>query len=111
VVLEFAYNLNPNTPATPTLTPGTGTAGLPSIHLPGTGADRHLVIEYVRRKAGGVIYTPQFGNTPAGASRQSATAPPVVTSIDATWERVMVEDTVAVGGTTRRFGSVLVTKP
>ena len=94
----------------PVLTPGTGTAGLPVIRFIGTGSAQHLSIEFVRRKTGGILYTPQFNNTPDAASWQSATAPPVVTSIDANWERVIVEDLATTGANTTRFGRVLVSR-
>ena len=81
------------------------------VRLIGSGNAQYLSIEFVRRKSGGILYTPQFASTPDAASWQTATAPPVVTSIDATWERVIVEDFATTGANTTRFGRVLVSKP
>jgi hypothetical protein len=108
---EFAFNLNPNQPGVPVLTPGTGTAGLPLIRLVGSGSARHLAIEFIRRKNGGVLYTPQFADSPGTGNWQPALVPAVVTSIDANWERVVVEDNAEIGTRTRRFGRVLIANP
>ena len=67
---EWAFNLNPTRPDIAALTPGTGTAGLPSIRLTGTGNAQHLTVEFVRRKNAGLTYTVQFANSPGGASFQ-----------------------------------------
>ena len=108
---EYAFNLYPLLPGLPVLTPGTGTAGLPAIQLVGTGPNAHLAVEFVRRKAGTVLYTVEFTNSLDPGSWQPATAPPVVTSIDANWERVVIEDQVTVGGAAKRFGRVMAAKP
>ena len=108
---EWAFNLNPTRPDIAALTPGTGTAGLPSIRLTGTGSAQHLTVEFVRRKNVALTYTVQFANSPAGASFLSAVNAPTVTPIDANWERVIVEDSVTTGDQAVRFGRVRVTAP
>ncbi len=108
---KFAYNLPPTQAGAPTLVPGTGTAGLPIIRFVGTGNDRRLVVEFIRRKTGGVLYIVQFADSLAANEWEPATLPPVVTSIDATWERVVVEDQATLGGNPGRFGRVLTAKP
>ena len=108
---EWAFKLNPAWPDIAALTPGTGTAGLPSIRLTGTGTAQHLTVEFVRRKNAGLTYTVQFANAPNGASFQSAVNVPTVTPIDANWERVIVDDNVTIGNQAGRFGRVRVTSP
>ena len=108
---EWAFNLNPTRPDIAALAPGTGTAGLPSIRLTGSGNAQHLTVEFVRRRNAGLTYTVQFANTPAGASFLSAVNAPTVTPIDANWERVIVEDNVTIGDQAIRFGRMRVTAP
>ena len=85
----------------------------PLITSVGTGASRGLKVEYVRRKAStnsGLIYEVQFCDnllSTGPGSWTTTVALPIVTSIDDTWERVVILD--AVTGTTRRFGRVKVT--
>ena len=108
---EWAFNLNPTRPDIAALTPGTGTAGLPSIRLTGSGSAQHLTVEFVRRKNAGLTSTVQFANSPAGASFLPAVNAPTVTPIDANWERVIVDDNVTTGDQAIRFGRVRVTAP
>ena len=93
--------------------PSTGTlaVGVPSIRLSGTGNSRHLVVEFVRNKQTGLIYTVEFGDSPADASFQPALNAPIVTPIDADFEQVVVEDTVTVGSRPLRLGRLRTTAP
>lgn len=101
---KFAFNLNPLISDTRHLTVGGGgTAGLPGGVLSGAV----LRLEFLRRKAStspGITYTAQFGSDLAGWTDIPVGTPPG-TSIDATWERVTVDDPT--GGATR-FGRVTV---
>lgn len=86
-LLKYSFNMSTAGPDTTVLTAG-GASGLPMVTLvPGT--TRKLRLEYVRRKNSGLIYTPEH------ATRlddfQPMTATPTVTSIDDSWERVVVE--------------------
>lgn len=109
-LIEFACALNPGTAEVqPILTPGSGTAGLPHVSHTGTGAAVRLRIEYLRRRGTGnpgITVTPQFSSNTA--EWQNATGTPVVTAIDAVWERVVVEDTA---GAARRFARLHVSRP
>jgi|GEM_PF-4972724 len=113
-LIEYASGLDP-WHATPTvMTPGSGNRGLPHISLAGAKGSEKLRLEYIRRTASslpGIVYQPQFSDNllQAGAgSWQAATGSQTVTPIDAFWERVVIEDTVA--GSGKRFGRVKVTK-
>jgi len=105
-VVEFAFNLNPAA-SDPPLTAGSGAAGLPIVRSLGAGATRRLQLEFIRRKAAagsGLTYEAQFGGDLVGWV--TAVTPDSVTSIDATWERVLISDPVA--GAAQRFARVRV---
>ncbi|WP_322284137.1 hypothetical protein [Prosthecobacter sp.] len=108
---EFAFNLNPTISAVPILVTGTGTTGLPLITTTFPGGSPRLRVEYIRRTAATapqLDYTVEFtGNL---TSWLPATGTENVTSIDANWERVVIEDTGAPGGSARRFGRVVITQ-
>ena len=108
-LLHFAFNLAPFDNGSVILQPGTGTFGLPTSRVVDLGG-RRLVVEYIRRKAStdpGVTYTAQFTGTLG--SWQNSTTLEIVESIDATWERVIVQDHIA--GSARRFVRVQVLPP
>ena len=86
-------------------------ADVPTIRLAGIGNARHLIVEFVRRKSAGRIYTVEFGDSPAGTSFQPAVNAPIVTPIDADLEHVVVEDNVTIGDRPLRLGRVRVTSP
>ena len=105
---KFAFNMNAAGPDVRMLVyGGNGTAGLPG----GATVGGKLRIEFLRRKAGtnpGINYLPQFSSN-LGTWSDFTGLPVAVTSIDATWERVVVEDPVTGAG--KRFGRVTVTQP
>ena len=105
---KFAFNMNPSAPDVRMLTVGdNGSAGLPGGALVGG----KLRIEFVRRKAAtnpGITYTPQFCSS-LGIWDDFTGAPVSVTSINGTWERVVVDDPAAGAGT--RFGRVKLVQP
>ena len=106
---EYAFNLEPTGYDSRPVVTNTGTSGLPLV----TRVSGTLRIEFLRRKAStnsGLTYTPQFSDSllaTGTGSWANATATPVVTSIDSTWERVVINDTVT--GSARRFGRVKLT--
>lgn len=108
-LLEYACNLNPATFDAGSVAPGTGISGLPGIALL-TAPDKRLRVEFLRRKTtsgSGLAYAAQFSDTlleTGTGAWADATATPVVTSIDETWERVIVEDSTP--NATRRFARV-----
>ena len=109
-LLKFAFNMDPTKPDVSKLhqvSPSPEVwAGLPAQSIVGG----KLRLEFLRRKASlnpGISYTPQFGSNPSGCSDAAIINPP--TSIDGTWERVVVDDPSPVGA--QRFGRVKVTQP
>ncbi|MCX6873864.1 MAG: choice-of-anchor D domain-containing protein, partial [Verrucomicrobia bacterium] len=104
-LLKFAFNLDPTQADVRKLSVGADEmAGLPGE----TWVDGVLRIEFIRRKActnPGITYTPQFSSSVDLWTDFTGT--PVVTSIDSTWERVVIEDAPPVGST-QRFGHLKV---
>ena len=108
-LLKYAFNMNAAGPDTRTLARGTGTAGLPVYALDQSSSSPVLTIEFLQRKGSGLVYTPK-SSTDLGVF-VPMTETPVVTSIDATWERVTIQKTVNTLSTPRLFGIVEVTIP
>lgn len=111
LVLEYAFNLTPTIADSRTLTPGTGTAGLPTARIHSSGGMDYLEIEFIRRKTTTnpqITYTPEFNDTPDAAG-WSASGTTQTTSIDPTWERVIVTDSQPINTNDSRFARVRVT--
>lgn len=89
-LLKYAFNMNAGGPDVSVLTPG-GTSGLPQIAVDQSGEEPVLRVEFLRRKGSGLIYTPQRSDTLDGFVPMSGNQ--TVTSIDAQWERVSIEET------------------
>jgi hypothetical protein len=107
-LVEFAFRTDPRAVDAP-LAAGTGTAGLPIVRLVNGPGGSRLELEYVRRKltsSSGLTYFPEFASE-AGQWEQ-ATAAPTITSLDANWERVIVQDAAGIGAS-KRFAHVRVT--
>jgi hypothetical protein len=94
-LLQFALNLDPDRSDATPMTPN-GIKGLPLL---GRDSSHHLTLTFVRRKAStnpGITYTVLFSHsltTAFAPNFASTTSLPV--SIDSTWERVVVTDSVA----------------
>jgi len=116
-LLKYAFNMVAPAPSTgqaaalgtPNISVVTsgGSAGLPLVDLDGTGK---LRVTYVRRKStsnSGISYAVEFSDTLAnGTWAVNASATTAVTSIDATFERVVVTDANTL---TKRFARVRIT--
>jgi probable HAF family extracellular repeat protein len=102
-LVKFAFNLDPLTPDVRRLTVGAnGNAGLPGADF----INGKLRLEFIRRKAAthpGIAYIPQFASGLGAWVDVTGDLPG--TSIDPTWERVVVDDP-APGGV--RFGRLKV---
>jgi hypothetical protein len=108
-LLKYAFNMDLNGPNVAQLAPGTSSGGLPAMGVNNSsGVPTSVRIEFIRRKNSTLIYTPQYGATLA--SFIPTTATPEVTSIDVTWERVVIVQPLA-GGQTAAFCRVAVTAP
>ena len=88
-LLKYAFNMKLDVPDVSTLTPSTGTGGLPAITIPDGAPAGTLRFEFLRRKGSGLVYAPQKSTTLDGAGWSPLTATPVVTTINDQWERVV----------------------
>ena len=104
---EFAYNLNPLLADSQSITPAT-TNGMPAARYLANVSGGILEVEFPRRKgvtAVGLSYTVQFSSDLAN---WSAGQSPVLSSINADWDRVTVRDALA-GPNPNRFARILLT--
>jgi len=116
-LLKYAFNMLGSgagqgsnlSAANSSVIPSNGSAGLPLVDVDGTGK---LRVTYVRRKNtsnSGITYAVEFSDTLAnGTWAVNASATTVVTSIDTTFERVVVTDS---NTPTKRFVRVKVSSP
>jgi len=108
-LLEFAFNLDPSSADhavfDPAVIPG---SGLPRMVVtPGDPSGRLLSLQFLRRKGvAGLGYVAQFGASLDNLA--DAPGPPLIETIDGTWERVTIADPGG-AGPERRFGRVVVT--
>ena len=101
---EYAYNGNPRNASDNHRLPPNGTSGTPAPYYV-QEAGGVLEVEFLRRKtATDLTYNPQFSGDLVSWSDGLA---PVITPIDATWERVRVRDSVS--GGSQRFVKVVLT--
>lgn len=107
-LLKYAFNMNAGGPDVSVLTPG-GTSGLPQIAVDRNGAEPVLCVEFLRRKGSGLIYTPQRSDTLDGFVPMTGKI--TVTSIDAQWERVSIEETVPPNPAPNGFARIQVSLP
>ena len=89
-LLKFAFGLNLAGPDARRMTPA-GSVGLPTAYLHENGTTVFRV-EYLRRKNSGLTYTPKISTTLANGSFTPLTGTPFVTSVDADWDRVTVDE-------------------
>jgi alpha-tubulin suppressor-like RCC1 family protein len=107
-LLKFAFNMNATSPDVSVLATG-GTAGLPQVVLDKTGTQPVLRVVFLRRKVSGLIYTPQRSTTLGSFVAMSGT--PTVTTIDAQWERVTIEEPAPPATAPSAFARVQVSLP
>ncbi len=107
-LLKYAFNMNAAGPDVSVLTTG-GTAGLPQVALDTSGAQPVLKVAFLRRKDSGLIYTPQRSDTLGTFVAMTGT--PTVTSIDAQWERVTIEEPAPPATAPSKFARVQVALP
>lgn len=108
-LLKFAFNLDPTRSDLRVLTSGTGTSGLPLYSIERSGSLHYFRVEYLRRKATELQYTPMITTDLKNYTPMTGTT--TVTSIDNTWERVVTRQTVDPSSHRKLFGRVAVTLP
>lgn len=108
-LLKYAFNMNPNGPDHHTLVPGSGTAGLPAISMNLNSPIPYFRVEFLRRKASGLVYTPKLSTNLVDFDRLTGTT--TVSSIDDDWERVIIQLPCNPVNTPKLFARVEVTLP
>lgn len=108
-LLKFAFNLDPTRADLRVLKSATGTAGLPFFSLERSGSFHFFRVEFLRRKATELQYTPMI--TTDLRNYEPMTGTTTVTSIDNTWERVVIRQAVDPSSLRKLFGRVAVTLP
>ncbi|PAW70415.1 MAG: hypothetical protein B9S35_15250, partial [Opitutia bacterium Tous-C5TDCM] len=104
-ILEYAFNLNPAIPAGARPMAAGGLSGMPRITASLDGVPTGFQMEYLRRKGGTLLYTPEVSNDLKTFSPMPGT--PAVSSINAEWERVhLTESSPPIAA--RRFARVRV---
>lgn len=107
-LLKYAFNMNLAGPDVKVL-PTRGTSGLPKVTTLTNGPSPILAVEFLRRKGSGLIYTPQRSISLGSFSPMTGTQ--TITSIDAQWERVSVEEAVPPATSSSAFARVQVSLP
>ena len=107
-LLKYAFNMNAAGPDVRVLMTS-GAAGLPQIAVDSSGAEPVLKVEFLRRKGSGLIYTPQRSNSLGSFVGMAGTQ--TVTSINAQWERVTVEEPAPPATAPSAFARVQVSLP
>lgn len=108
-LLKFAFNLDPTRADLRVLKSATGTAGLPLFSLERSGSLHTFRVEFLRRKAIDLQYTPMITTDLRNFAPMTGTT--TVTSIDNTWERVVIRQAVDPSSLRKLFGRVAVTLP
>jgi ELWxxDGT repeat protein len=110
-LLKFAFFIDGSQAGSMTMTPGTGTHGLPAFSVSTKpGGQKILRLEYIQRKNSGLVYRPMFSNTLAAGSFEPMTETPTVTPIDEERDRVVIEHEVDPNHSGQCFGTVEVTQ-
>lgn len=110
-LIKYACNLAGGGSEVRSLTPGTGTSGLPVLSTgQGTGGQPVFRFEFLRRRNAGLVYQPEQAAGLANGTWQPMYGTEIVTDIDADWERVIMEQSHEVG-VDRRFFRLAVTLP
>ena len=110
-LLKYAFNMNLGSPDLRRLVPTSGTAGLPSIFLHGSGPARVLKVEYLRRIGSGLNYQPKWSTSLLPGTFVAMTGTAFVTPINNLWERVEIQQPVPSATIQRAFGIVEVSIP
>ncbi len=107
-LLKYAFHLNGSGPDASRLVPGSGVSGLPFFGLEDSGGGPVFRVEYLRRRNGGLAYTPKISPDLSPGSFVPMTGEETVTFINNQWERVSVKRPIDPQSDPRLFGVVQV---
>ena len=108
-LLKFAFNMNASGPDNRVMEKEVGTSGLPKFGLEKTGSETWFTVEFIRRKDGGLVYIPKTSTDIENFLPMPGS--PVITDVDAQWERVVVRMPCNPSITPALFGRVEVMLP
>ena len=108
-LLKYAFNLDPSRPDARVLVSGTGTAGMPRISIERGPGGSTFVVEFIRRRNSGLVYTPKLSTDLAAFTAMTGST--TVSLIDSDWERVIVRKSIDPVATPRLFAKVEVALP
>jgi hypothetical protein len=108
-LLKYAFFLDGSRSDVTPLVPGTGIKGLPSVKISGSGENKVLRVEYLRRKGSGLNYVAKVSSTLAPGSFTPMGGTQTIQPVDEFRERVIREQPVNAAPGTRIFGIVEVT--
>lgn len=109
-LIKYGFNLNPSLPDL-RVSSAAGLPGLPLIFPTSNAGGPVLRIEFLRRRGAALTYLPEMSNSLSAGSWEPVTATPIITPIDAFWERVVIEAPLAGDAVGRCFGRVRITVP
>lgn len=96
-LLKYSCNMNGSGPDVRSLVAGTGTVGLPVLTRDVSGPMPVFRFEYLRRKVGGLVYSPVQSSSLSAGAWQPLTGTVIVTDLSGTWERVVIEHPYELG--------------
>jgi hypothetical protein len=107
-VIEHAFNLNPLVPDAGRQLGGPGsTSGLPLIRpVVDAQGQLRLRMEYLRRTGSGLSYFAEFSSSLAPDEWAAASQAPVITAVNADWERCVIDDYEFTPSPAVRFGRI-----
>lgn len=112
-LIKYAFNMNLGGADVSTLTPGSGSSGLPVFELDASGPATVFKVEFIRRKGSGLVYTakssPDLGAGSFVEMTGSVTVEDVVGNDQ--FERVTVSEPCDPSTTPRCFGIVEISAP
>ncbi|MEP4077762.1 hypothetical protein [Haloferula sp.] len=112
-ILKFAFNMDLAAPDSSSLTPGSGSSGLPVFELDDNGPEPEFKVEFIRRKGSGLVYTAKRSSNLGDGSFTPMVGAVTVTPIPGNdqFERVEVTEPCNPETVPRCFGIVEVTAP
>lgn len=112
-LVKYAFNMDLGAADTSSLTPGSGSSGLPVFELDESGPSTVFSVEFIRRKGSGLVYTakssPDLGAGSFVEMNGSVVVEPILGNDE--FERVTVSEPCDPATTPRCFGIVEVSAP
>ncbi len=108
-LMRYAFNISPSVNSPASIQPGVGTSGLPSISTSSSPSSSVFHYEYVRRRGAPITYSPRKSLNLT--TWNPLTSVPIVTIIDAEWERIAHDEPLPPSGAEGMFVIIEVSTP